>query len=84
MFKVNNKDTNFTLVFKRKQYIAKLVSEVGINDGKPSKTYSQSSLTKEEIVNANIINYKKFAIQFNDNGKIFPTGVPKCMKHPLV
>ena len=40
-------------------YIAKLQSEDGLNVYTPNETYSEVSVTKEKIVNANITYFNK-------------------------
>ena len=51
-----------------------LLSEVGLSGDTPNKTYSHVSITKEEIVNANLTYCKKLEldIHVNDNGKALP------------
>ena len=66
--KVSN---NIAFIYK-KIYITKLLSELGLNGGTPNKTYSQVSITKEEIINANITYYKKSDIYKNDDDKTLP------------
>ena len=66
--KVSN---NIAFIYK-KIYITKLLSELGLSDGTPNKTYSQVSITKEEIINANITYYEKSDIYKNDDDKTLP------------
>ena len=49
---------NFAFICE-KYCITKLLSAVGLKRGKPSEISSQSTLNREEIVDANINNYKK-------------------------
>ena len=48
-----------TSIICEKYCITKLLFVVGLKGSKPSEIYSQSTINKEEIVDANITNYKK-------------------------
>ena len=66
IFTIHEASYNFTFIWK-KLYITELLSEYGLNGYTTYKTYSQVSITKEEIVNSNITYCKKLG-----NRKAFP------------
>ena len=74
---------NFAFICKT-FYISKLLSEVGVI-GRPNNTYTQSNLSKDDIINRNSNVCKRFGMKLTDKQRDLPLmyWTPKMHKSPI-